>query len=806
MRTTEREAGWKRTCKLTSCLPHFLISFLLFSVCSAQDEKPTPQFTNRLPTGASRNLIPNASFECGTDGWSTLSKRTGWGPGLSGLFGRVVQGNAWHGNRSMQVDLGPGKTPVTTFNMFPVNRVIHRRLLAANLGWLEVEKGEVYTLSAFLRADRVGVPAQLLLRFSSPLATSIDRSNDAYSVHPFRMYPRYVRLTTGWKRYSFSVRAPDRYAFAAVGPDLSDVPDTAATVWIDAVQLEKGEPVYPFEPRETVEIGFNSGKFGNVFQKGEPLRLTVDTTNHSSEETALEVRLVVRNFFDTVVSDSTKTLTIPAVDRAVIGATTTEWSLPLSEPGFYQLHASWKGDSGVGSEKTKRLAIIEPYTHADSVFGINHAPADSRVCEHLRRVGFVWARDWSMNWQHLEPEPGKFRFDVADAHVDRVLGTGMRMMCMLPPWPSSDWASEATDDLEQRWAPHSRIWWRMAYAPKDRDAFARFVKTVARRYQGRIRNWEYLNEPLGPYITLPSGPPSRAGYTVADYVALLKVQYAAVKQSDPKSKVIGGLGGETHSAKSFFDAGGLDFVDVFNLHIYPGKSRPEVYVSRMEEVLRAMDATRAGRKPIWITEYAYSGTDTLPWRPYVLGPMEWQPPLLEDERELASYAVRFAAIMLAHGVEKIFYHYGGAMGSEPNDFEEVLQSGVLVHAGAPRKLYVAQSVLANLLGPQPQYVAQLGRPKVEGRKPLHSVYGYSFQCQERTVVIAWSPKIEASDWRLEVSPADESAPEVYDIMGAEIQGTRFQLGESPIYVVSDSLPAADLVESCRLFERAEDEK
>jgi hypothetical protein len=46
-------------------------------------------FTQRIEPAVwqnSRNLLPNGSFEAGTDGWSSLGKRTGWG-NLSALVG-----------------------------------------------------------------------------------------------------------------------------------------------------------------------------------------------------------------------------------------------------------------------------------------------------------------------------------------------------------------------------------------------------------------------------------------------------------------------------------------------------------------------------------------------------------------------------------------------------------------------------------------------------------------------------------------------------------------------------------------------
>jgi len=744
---------------------------------------PAPKYTASTMRLDANNLIPNGSFECGPDGWSTLGTRTGWGPGLSGLYGDVVAEGAFHGRHCLRVMLGPAAPPMTTFNMYPVATTPQRRPLAANLGWIPAEKDQVYTLSAYMRADRLSVPVKMMLRFGSPLSAHRDLFNDDYDVYPFSAYPRYFTLTTEWKRYAFSVKAEDEYVFAAVGADMTSQGDRAATIWIDAVQLEKGESVKPFALREALEFGFDTGKFGNVFELGE--NPVLDVRAHSVSDTRVNqtLRVVVTDFFERPVLDTVHEIRVPGKHGA-----SASWDLGIRNPGYYRARITWTAN-GRENVRDIRIAVVQPYGSDDSVFGVNHAPPTDIVCRQLRKAGIVWARDWSLNWQHLEPEPGRLSFDLSDPHVRRVTGTGMRMLCMAPPFPSSDWASEAPDEAERLWAPHSRIWWRQAYAPKDLDVFARWVKGVVGHYSDRVNAWEYLNEPLGHYITLPTGPPSHANYNVSDYIRLLTAWSAAVKEADPTATKVGGIGCEPGTlVDEFIQRGGLDYVDVMNIHIYPGLRRPEAFIHDMETLRRAMDA-KGVRKPLWLTEYAYSGTDLRPWEPYCLGPMEWQPPLLQNEQELSNYSVRFAAIMLAHGVERIFYHYGGAMNSEANDHVEVLQSGILASEGQPRKLYAAQAALANMLGPHPVFVAAL--PKADAAKGL---YGYAFQCDNRAVAIVWRADTAAAPgvWKLS-GPTGSRAS---DIVGAPLGPDGLRLTESPVYLAHERLGANALAENC----------
>jgi len=87
-------------------------------------------------------------FELGTDHWSSLGRITGWGGDLSGLFGAIQAGEAWHGEHCLRLALGPGLTPVTQYDGWPPDRQVQHSPRVAHLGWARVKKGATYTLSA----------------------------------------------------------------------------------------------------------------------------------------------------------------------------------------------------------------------------------------------------------------------------------------------------------------------------------------------------------------------------------------------------------------------------------------------------------------------------------------------------------------------------------------------------------------------------------------------------------------------------------------------------------------------------------
>ncbi len=760
--------------------------------------EPYLEYTNRIERIHSRNLLPNAGFECGTEGWSSLGERPGWIGGLSGLYGEIQKGQAWEGEHCLRIELGPGKTPATSFDFFQVNYNLQHAPLLANVGWMEVRPGSTYVLSAYMRADTEGVPVKMQIRFADPLQGTDDGSS-YITRDRVEVGAEEAVLTTVWQRYSIRVAASRRYAFVAVGPDMRAKPESNATVWIDGVQLEEAEEAGEFQTRQPVEIGCSTGKFGNVFAAGEPTGVTLYGYNRTSAGAGVEVGLRAADYFDETVYRGVQRLELPAGGQGEV-----VWPLPLGK-GYYNLFVSWES-GGRKKEYRVPVAVIEPYSQRDSVFGVNHAPGTDTNCVQLCKAGVVWAREWALTWQHIEPEPGQFQFEMADRHINRVLGTGMQMVQQLPPFPSAEWNTTAPAELTERFAGFANLYGRMAYPPSDPQVFRRYIQEVVEHYRSQIRIWEYLNEPFYTTHSFPNveqldcateGFPG-ARFEVQDYISWLKVMYEAVKQADPEAKVIGGISGRPDLlTREFFQAGGLDYVDYFNLHIYPGLRRPEGYIQPMAEMVAEMEKSPSGRRPIWMTEYAYFSTDELPWQPYVVSPDPWAANrLLRDEKQGGDYLVRYAVIMLAHGVEKIFYHNGAGVSSEVNSEIANLESWMLGYAGVPRKVYVAQAVLADMLGAAPRFAGEWKKPPVVNGQRTDEVYGYAFQCGDRAVLAAWAARADGDSvrWGVEIPAAVRGC----NIAGATLERNSMELGESPVYLLSEEMAAEDLVAKVKL--------
>ncbi len=739
---------------------------LLVAVCAVSHaEGPAPRWNPAVPPLASTNLIPNSSFELGADGWSSLGKSTAAGGDLCGLYGVVQAGEAYDGDHCLQIALGPGKTPVTysDYTLGSSQTVVQSAPLAASLGWITVTPGTSYTLSAFMRADREGVPADLALRFGGAVDAVVGAD----------FHSKRVMLGTTWVRYEFSMVAYAQDVFVALGPNLSDTPEASAVVWIDGVQLEASsgglepESTAPsdYVPREPIELGMHSGRDGNLFDIQETIGLTVTCSNTTLVAADVEIHARLEDYFGARSPETIHRWSVAPGARA-------ENFLPLAVPGagYYRAHLSWEL-GGIAHSRTIKFSVVDTYPSQESIFGLNHVPTTEGACGQLRKAGVTWARDWSMKWESIEAREGACDFAEIDRQVDRIGEVGMNLLPLLPPQPSALWASEAPPEG----LPAVE---RSAYAPapEHRDKLNTFISKTVSRYRDRVRHWEFLNEPLWvPWYCLPAG----GGYTVDTYIELLKGASAAMKSADPDCVVIGGLSIMANSpmGDEFIQKGGLDYVDIYNLHPYPEGDGPESFVPLMARIQASMDA-RGGRKPIWATELSYWGTDDKPWTPWAPpNPGHWAANRQQaSEREASDFNVRQAVILLAHGVEKIFWHSG--LEGEVNNGSRDLENPLLGPEAVPQKFFAAQAMLANSLGPTPRFAAPLKKEPAIDDHDTNGVHGYAFDGPRGAVLIVWAPGT-LND-------------------GNAGPGGIVPLGESPVYLISTTLSASDFAAATTL--------
>jgi len=720
--------------------------------------------TNTLPRGPGKNLVPNGSFELGKIGWSAWGEPISWGS-LDRLPGTIESSGGTHGRHFLRVPMGAREGLVLHWGYYEPMTMRLRTVLAASLGWIRVEPGRPYTLSCDMRANGEGVTAALGVR------TQDLREAARGNVEDLR---RRVSLSAEWHRYSFTFRPENPYLYVAVGPDLTRAVnvhvDIDAVVDVDAVQLEEGERPTSFEPYAPVEVGLEPSAQAGIFVEGGETSLALRAYNNGDAAARPQVAFQVTDFFDGSVE-----LGPVSVDVAPRSSAERSVPLPADWKGFYRVQAQCEGATMAGEGRT-RLAVVPRPTEKDTILGVNHAFADPYLTHLAKKAGVTWYRDWSLKWHDLEPSPGEYRWEIGDVQVDRIVAEDVNLMALLPPYPSATWNTTAPAEA----AGVGRVPRDLAWAPKDPARLADFVEKAVSHYKDRVQVWEFLNEPIYTHYALPA----RTGdYKPTDYVELLKLAYAAMHRADPACTVIGGIGSLPRKLTTeVIDAGCMDYVDVFVLHMYPGRGEltPEHFIPQTDAMLQHMDE-HGGRKPIWITELSYYGDDDPPIRPFVQVRGGWQGDrMLPGERECAEYTIRLFVVMMARGAEKFFFHAG--VGGEVN----TPHNGCCFfkYGGAPAKLFPALAVLADLMGSRPEFC---------GEKRMGSDgYCVGFETGERAVLVLWTANGRAT------ASVPEDA-ECMDIVGRPVAARPVPISTAVVYLTGPAGSAQKLMESVSLI-------
>ncbi|MFB3880900.1 MAG: hypothetical protein ACE149_06535 [Armatimonadota bacterium] len=694
-------------------------------------ERPHVRYTDVLPDMGSKNLLPNGSFECGASGWGSVARGVDWGgSGLCTLFGTLDRSVSHRGGSSFRIDLDRATAPVLAFDYF---NVVEQRVLApllSNRGWVTVQPGQDYTFSAYVKADPSGAPVAIRIGQARGETLSYD-----------------AVATADWQRIAFTFRPTAQQLYVAIGPDLTDSDLPRATLWVDEVQLEKATEATDYAPRSPLEIGLEWERPGHLFASPDEARAVVTASNATGVEKRVRVTADVTDFFDRPVAAPAIELVVPPG-----GSAREPFPLGVTDRGFYRFRLQ-TSEGAVIPTLAERFGVIEFGRDSDGIFGMNHAYPAQELLAISRDLGLTWYRDWSLKWHQVEPEKGRFDFDRLDFQLDRVRQAGMNVIALLP-FPSSEWSTTAPTGADEShdMGEHARL----AYKPRDLSEWGDYVRTTVAHCRDRIRVWEVLNEPLYTGYALPA----RAGYTVQDYVDLLRVAYQAIKAEDPGAFVIGGIAADPQRLSAeLVAAGGLDYLDAINIHIYPVFQLPERYERPLQELNRSL--AEAGKpRPIYFTEGSYYGDDDLSTDPYRSGDPLLKP--LDSELECASYQARFNVILLSQGVRSIIYHSGtNGWLNDPS------VSGIFFEwDGAPRKMAVTQSVMTALFGSDVDYLGQV----------WEQVRSYAFHSRGRTIVAAWDE--QRRHHLLTPGPAAR----VLDLAGGAVRDP-VELGITPYYVV-----------------------
>lgn len=241
---------------------------------------------------------------------------------------------------------------------------------------------------------------------------------------------------------------------------------------------------------------------------------------------------------------------------------------------------------------------VPPTPDSSFIVGLNLADLGSSYL--LQDLGAGWGKGY-VNWETVEPEPGVYRWTDPDHLVDALRGNGAQILMRVHGTPA--WARPPGTHL--------------SHPPQNTADFAAFMRQLAARYRGQVAAYEIWNEPNLDYEWGFRRPDA------AQYTALLKAAYEAVKAVDPGAKVIAaglsttGQGSDTAAGdldylQAMYDAGARGYFDALGSHPYGFGRDPEeddpwgLALARVAQQREIMVANGDAATPVWITEMGWA--------------------------------------------------------------------------------------------------------------------------------------------------------------------------------------------------------
>jgi uncharacterized protein YbdZ (MbtH family) len=255
-------------------------------------------------------------------------------------------------------------------------------------------------------------------------------------------------------------------------------------------------------------------------------------------------------------------------------------------------------------------------------------------------VGQHMIRLWNTGttWRELEPVNDVWDWNAThgkrlDMYVDYILRNNPNASILYTLGQTPQWAS-STPDVDGLYGPGA------SGAPVNMADWRDYVRTLARRYAGRIRYWELWNE--------PDYQPHYNG-SIEQMVEMARIAREELLAADPANRLVSPgvtVGQGMHFLNLFLAAGGGALVDIVGFHWYFNTS-PEKIGPVIGNVRQLMENYGIGDKPLWNTEGA-PGCDSLV---YVCS--EFVPTL----QQVRSTTARALMMMWAKGVSNFNYYF-----------------------------------------------------------------------------------------------------------------------------------------------------
>ena len=174
----------------------------------------------------------------------------------------------------------------------------------------------------------------------------------------------------------------------------------------------------------------------------------------------------------------------------------------------------------------------------------------------------AWVKNvkFEVPWSSLEPAPGNFSWSPMDNAINAILADGCESILLLLGGPVPYWARDPEYGAFADRAP-----------PRNLGDWHRFCATVAQRYGPVVDFYEIWNEPGWDRDSEVSkyGVYHFGGQVETEYLPLLQLGYAAIKERDPTASVI--CGALMYTLRDDPDVGTENYAMLFDEVNRPGQ-------------------------------------------------------------------------------------------------------------------------------------------------------------------------------------------------------------------------------------------
>ena len=278
-------------------------------------------------------------------------------------------------------------------------------------------------------------------------------------------------------------------------------------------------------------------------------------------------------------------------------------------------------------------------------------------------IGILRLWDTRTSWCHLEPKRGQWDFDKLDKHVALAVENNLEVLMTLGAPPR--WAS-LRPDQDGPYGPGT------GEPPRNLEDWDNYVRTVATRYKGKIRNYEVLNEPV--LIEHEKSCLTKRHFwcgSAAEMVEITRRTSEIVKSIDPNAKIVapGFTGATSGRLDLFLDAGGGQYVDVIAHHFYA--LHPQQMLERINLVKKSMVNHGYGHLELWNTESGYT-VGNIETHGGIAGVSNL------DHETMRAYVAQSLALAASAGVRRYFWYAwdNGTTGMASPDGSRPLPGGI----------------------------------------------------------------------------------------------------------------------------------